>query len=252
MQRKVIGDPKSGLALQVEHTPDVLAFVGRPDPLLLEVVLGVLVCVGIFGSIAASPREGILGFFLLAFLFFPLICVLTFNAVRVRTRCVLDKPSGVVRIDERSYTRRVRESYALDQIDSVAVRRMPSAPLTGDALTYGVFLALPHADYLLAASTNEHAIGQDALRVSRFLSIPFEVQNDDDPVPARTRVGLLVTLALVYLLPIVIATAVLVFILDQLPRVEPSLIGLLGAVVISQLGAIIAYAYYRARRPYGG
>jgi hypothetical protein len=250
MQRKMIGDPKTGLALHIEQTPEAMTLAGRPDPLLLIVVLAALVCVGIIGAVAASPREGVLSFVIFAFLFLPLICVLAFNAVRIRTLCVLDLARGELRIDEQSYTRRVREVYPLDDVASVIVRRLPATPLTGDATTYGLFLGLQSADYLAGAGTNEQIIGQDAWRISRFLGVPLETPAEDAPARTRTRLGILLTAALLYLLPIVVAISALAFLFEQLPRLEPSLVGLLGAVVISQIGAILAYAYYRARRPY--
>src|SRR5262249_24539559 len=115
MRRKVIGDPKTGLALQIQQTPHVMTLAGRPDPLLLIVVLGALVSVGIIGTIASSPRQGVLSFVLFSFLFLPLICVLAFNALRIRTLCVLDKEGGVLRIQEQSYTRQVREEYPMEE-----------------------------------------------------------------------------------------------------------------------------------------
>ena len=64
--------------------------------------------------------------------------------------------------------------------------------------------------------------------------------------------GVLLTAGVVYLVPIVIAISALVFLLDQLPGIEPSFAGLLSAVVISEIGAMLAFAYYRSRRPYEG
>jgi hypothetical protein len=60
------------------------------------------------------------------------------------------------------------------------------------------------------------------------------------------------TAAVVYLVPIVIAISALVLLLDQMPGIEPSLAGLLSAVVISEIGALLAFAYYRSGRPYEG
>ena len=249
MQRKMIGDSKSGLALRIQQTPLVMVLEAHPDPLLLIVVLAALVSVGVIDSVATSPAEGVVSFVLFSFLFLPLICVLAFNAVRVKTVCVLDKERMVMQVEERSYTRFVREQYPLQDARAVFVRRLPSAPLTGDAMTYGLFLELETADYLVASGTNEQAVGQDAWRISRFLGVPLETA-DEAPAP-RKRFGVLLTAGLLYLLPLVVAISALLFLFDQLPRVGPSsLVGLLAAIVISQIGAILAYAYYRARRPY--
>jgi hypothetical protein len=37
------------------------------------------------------------------------------------------------------------------------------------------------------------------------------------------------------------------YLLDQTPGAEPAFVGPLGAVVISQISALLAFVYYRAR-----
>jgi hypothetical protein len=51
-------------------------------------------------------------------------------------------------------------------------------------------------------------------------------------------------------LPILLAISALFFVSYEVPGLTPSLAGFLGAVVISQIGAILAVVYYRMRRPY--
>lgn len=250
MQRKVIGEPKAGLALRIQQTLDSMSLASHPDPLLLYVVIAAAIAMGIVGGVAASPREGIVSFLAFTLLFSPLICVLLFNALRIKTLCVFDKQDGVLRIDERSFTRRVQEVYPLETVDSISVRRLPSPPL-GGASSYGLFVGLRDAEYLAASSNNEATLGQDAWRLSRFLGLPLELPRLEG-VSGRMRPRVLLTAAVVYLVPIVIAISALVFLLDQLPGIEPSLAGLLGAVVISEIGAMLAFAYYRSRRPYEG
>lgn len=250
MQRKVIGDPKFGLTLRIRQSPLVMSLEARPDPLLLYVVIAASTVVGIIGSVASSPREGLVSFLTFALLFSPLICVLAFNAVRVRTLCVLDRERGLLQIDEQSYTRRVQEVYPLGDISAVVVRRMPSGPLTGGAWSFGLFLALRDVDYVAACSNNEATVGQDGWRISRFLGVSLQAPTGEEPEGSRARLGLLVTTAILYLVPVVLAISALLFLYDQLPGIEPRLAGLLGAVVISQIGAILAFAYYRVRRPY--
>ena len=58
------------------------------------------------------------------------------------------------------------------------------------------------------------------------------------------------TTVMLYLLPIVLAVSALVFVSYEMPGATPTLAGFLGAVVISQIGAILAVVYYRMRRPY--
>ena len=250
MQRTVIGEPKSGLALRIEQTPDSISLTSRPDPLLLYVVIGVAIAMGIVGGLAGSPNDGFLSFITFALLFSPLIVVLAFNALRIKTVCAFDKRDGTLRIDERSFTRRVRASYPLDAVDAITVRRNPPAPL-GGASSYGLFVGLGDSEYLAATSNDEAALGQDAWRLSRFLGLPLDLPRLAEGQP-RLRPGVLLTAGIVYIVPIVIAMSALLFLLDQLPGVEPSLAGLLGAVVISEIGAMLAFAYYRSRRPYEG
>src|SRR5439155_27292447 len=122
-----------------------------------------------------------------------LICVLAFNALRIKTRCVLDKEEGVVLVEEQSYTRRLRERFPIEDARAVVVRRLPAAPLVGNAVTYGLFLGLTSSDYLVASGTNEQAVSQDAWRISRFLDLPLEQQETDEAAPIRTRRGVLAT-----------------------------------------------------------
>jgi hypothetical protein len=65
-----------------------------------------------------------------------------------------------------------------------------------------------------------------------------------------THPGLLVVVTLLYLVPVIVAISAVLFLFEQFPGVNPTFAGLLGAVVISQIGAILAFAYYRTRRPY--
>jgi hypothetical protein len=46
MQRRVIGEPKAGLALRIQQTPVSMSLAGRPDPLLLYVVIGAALAMG--------------------------------------------------------------------------------------------------------------------------------------------------------------------------------------------------------------
>jgi uncharacterized membrane protein YbhN (UPF0104 family) len=249
MARKVIGDPKAGLALRIRQTAEAMTLDGHPDPALLAVVLAVSVIAGIVGAIAGSPREGLVSFLLFALLFSPLLTVLIFNAVRIKTHCSLDRAHGVLQIEERSYTHRVQEEYPLADVSSVIVRRLPSTPLIGGSFTYGVFLALGEMEYLAACGHNEVAVGQDAWRISRFLAVPFEMPAGDSERQS-THPGLLAAVTILYLVPVVVAISAVLFLLEQFPGVNPTFAGLLGAVVISQIGAILAFAYYRTRRPY--
>ncbi len=249
MQRKVIGDPKAGLTLRILQTPTTITLQALPDPLMLYIVLAAAMIAGVIGALASSPAAGVVSFLTLVLIFSPLICVLAFNALRVRSMCLIDLERDLVRIDEQSYTRRFQAVYPLDQVEGVIVHRMPSGPLSG-GWAFGLFIALRDADYMAAWSNNEASVRQDAWLISRFLDIPLETPTEGPPKSGRSRKRVVMTTALLYLLPIVLAISALVFVSHEMPGVTPTLAGFLGAVVISQIGAILAVAYYRMRRPY--
>lgn len=250
MQRKVIGDPKFGLTLRIRQSPAEMSLAARPDPLLLYLVAAAAVTLGVIGAVLGSPREGLATFLTFSLLFSPLICVLAFNAVRIRTSCILDRQTGTVQIDEQSYTRRVQAVYPLEDVTGVVLRRLPAAPFTGGSWSFGVFLCLLDADYLAASSNNEATVGQDAWRISRFLDVPLEAPVGEEPQSGAARPGVIVITAILYFMPIALAMTALVFLLERLPGIEPRLAGLLSVVIISQVGVMLAFAYYRTRRPY--
>ncbi len=231
--------------------PDLVRLSARPDPLLLYVVLGTAVGVGITGAVATSFQEGIAGFLGFSLLFSPVICLLALNNMRIRSTCTLDKARGVVEIDEQTYTRRVQETFPLREVDVVAVRMLPNAPLLGTASTYGLFIGMRGADYLAACSNNETSLSQDAWRVSRFLGVPLETPLG--PAPAgRRRLSYwrMLAAAAIYLIPTLLTVTALVVLFQRLPIAQYSFLGLLGAIIVAQVGAILALTYYQSRGPY--
>ena len=224
----------------------------QPDPALLIVVVAATVAVGVIGTVASSPGYGVVSFLVFALLFSPLMTVLIFNAVRIKTHCELNRTRGTLHIDEQSFTRRVQEVYPLADVSAVVVRRLPPTPVIGGGSTYALFLELPGADYLAASSNHESHVGQDAWRISRFLNVPLEAPTQLESLHPTTQPRVLLTTAAVYLAPLLLAVLAMVVLTDRMPNIQPALVGLLGAIVISQIGAILAFAYYRTRRPYEG
>jgi hypothetical protein len=249
VERSVIGDPKVGLTLQIQQTPTTMVLQARPDPLVLYIVIIATFMAGVVGALSATPKAGIVSILTFIVIFAPLITVLTFSAARVRCQCVLDHERDVVEIDERSYTRRLQRVRPLEDVEAVVIRKMPTGLLSGGTVSFGIFLALRDVDYMAACSTNEAAVAQDASRLARFLDVPLETPGE--VVPRRqSRQGVLLMTAVLYLGPIVLAVSALLFLSNPALGIEPSLVGFLSAVVISQIGAILAFAYYRMRRPY--
>jgi len=249
MQPKVIGEPKFGLRLRVEQGSFSLTLEARPDPFTLYIVIGAALAVGVFGGLLFSPKQGLVTFIVFSLLFLPLIGILLLNKMRVRCTCVLDRGRGLLQIDEQSLTRRIQEVYQLDDVGAVIVRRLPSSPLAGSAWSYGLFLDLGAVEYLAACSNSEQTVGQDAWRISRFLSIPLEVASAPSQ-ERQTYRRLFATAIVVYVLPVVLAVATLLLILQQAPGIDAAFAGLLSALLISQIGAILAFIYYRTQRPY--
>jgi hypothetical protein len=248
--RRQIGNPKFGLALRIRVQADAMQLTAHPDPLLLYVVIGAAVAVGIGGGIVSSFREGIVGFLAFVLLFSPVITLLALNTARVRNWCVLDKARGLLEIDEQSYTRRVQESYPLRDVESIAVRVLPNAPLLGTANSFGLFICMRQIEYLAACSHNEGALSQDAWRMSRFLGVPLETPIGPVAVrPRRLSYRPILTAAAIYLVPTVLTVTGLLALFDRVPVAQPSFIGLLGAIIVSQVAAMLALAYYQTRRP---
>jgi hypothetical protein len=250
-QRRRIGNPKSGLVLRVHQAPEALRLSTRPDPLLLYVVLGTAAAVGIIWAVASSFHVSWLGLLVFVALFSPVICLLVLHTVRIRATCVLDRERGTLEIDEQSYTRRLHQSYPLRDVEAIAVRMLHSGPLLGTASTFGLFMLMPQIEYLAAASNNESSLSQDAWRVSRFLGVSLETpmgqeQSGQHGVP----IGLMLVTIALYLVPTLLTISSLILLFERLPNVQPSVLALLGAIIVSQFGAILAFAYYRARRPY--
>jgi hypothetical protein len=217
--------------------------------MLLYVVVGTAAVVGIAGTIFSAREANAVGLILFALLFSPVICLLALNNLWVRTTCVFDRNRELVEIDEQSYTRRVHESYPLHDVSSIAVRALPDARLLGSALNFGLVIVMPQVEYLAACGNNEAILSQAALHVSRFLGVQLETPLGTAQV-SRHHVSpglVLVPLAL-YLFPTFLTISALVVLYERLPNVQPSLVGLVGAIVVSQVGAILAFTYYRARR----
>lgn len=248
MARRVIGEPKAGLALQIRQTPTQFSVTGRPDPALLIVVVAAAVALGFIGAAASSPREGVAAFAAFGLLFSPIVAVLVFNALRVRTRCLLDKERDLFQFDEQWYAHRVQEVHSLSEVVGVSVRPLPAGPFLAGSPWYGAFLDLETGDYLAISGIDEDAVGQNAWRLAQFVGVPLELPVPDQIARDGVSAGVVAATGVIYALPITVAVLVLAVVLDQLPGPEPTVVGLVAAVVISQIGAILAYAYYRTRR----
>lgn len=249
--RQIIGQSKLGLVLRVHQTPSALRLSARPDPLLLYVVLGTASVAGFAWAVASSLEVSAHGLLVLALLFSPVISLLALQNLRVHSSCVLDRERDVLEIEEQSFLRRTTKRLPLRDVEAIAVRALPGPPLLGSVASFGLYVVMKDAEYLAASSNHEAALSRDGWRVARFLGVPLETPMGlPPPAQHRASLGLIVTAAALYLVPTVLTLSALVVLFERLPGVEPSALVLVGAIIVSQLGAILSFAYYRARRPH--
>jgi len=105
-------------------------------------------------------------------------------------------------------------------------------------------------EYLAACSQNEAAVSQDAWRMSRFLGVPLETPLG--AVPARRRLSYkpIIAAAAIYLVPTLLTVTALLTLFERIPVAQPAFVGLLGTILVSQVAAMLALAYYQSRRLY--
>jgi hypothetical protein len=252
MTRPILGSPKAGLRVQVHPAPQRLLYRGRANPALLYLVLGTGVGLSLAGSLFLSPESGLLGAVAFSLLLSPVIVFVVYGALRLRTECVVDRPAGLVRVDERAYFSRYRAQFDLAGVREVRLTTRPETQLVGTAAQYGVFLGLPEGFYQVLSSSSERHGRDEAERLGIFLGLPVVRAGPDDGSQAgaerhglRWRTWLM--MLVVYVAPIGLAALALQVLFRDATIPQRLMITSLGAVMLSQVGAILAFAYYRSR-----
>jgi len=248
-RRAVLGIPKEGLRITVVPALQRRTYRGGADPALLLLVVGTMAAVSVVGALALSPREGLTAAFGFAFLFAPLLVFALVGLARLHSECVVDRATGRIEIRERSYRGGFTTAVRLADVADVRLVVKAVPPIVGSAERYCVYVRLPRGDYqVLAASTASYAEREgEALAIFMGVAFGYGVEAAAaagwrrEPLPWG---GWALALAL-YAAPVLLVAggAYLVF-LSQ-PLSERLMLTSLGAIVASQVGAILAFAYRR-------
>ncbi|MBI4492684.1 MAG: hypothetical protein HY690_07825 [Chloroflexi bacterium] len=254
VQRKhVIGCSKSGLRVSLHEHARQIVLRGRADPLLLYLAIGGALGLGLLASILRSPAQGLVSSFVFSILFSPILLFLIYSTLRLRTHCVISKPEGAVFILERSYGRQQAVTIPLADLTGIVVTTRSQLPIVGSPDSYSVYLETDKLRYLVLVGYDEGAVQRIAERLAGALELPVTLLGFDDPasgvqVPGR----LLTTTAALYLAPPLVAIAAIYFGFHEVSQPDRLMITSLGAIVVSQLGAILAFAYFRTHEPRDG
>ena len=241
---ELVGAPKTGLRLTIDSTPTRLTLVSRLDPALLYLVLGAAILLGIVGAVWAAPDRSVLQAGLFAALCSPIALFLMISALRLRFVCVVDRARNELRIRERGYLTVWQRRYALENVERVYLLSVdgPEAPFGGRH--YLLSIAVPHGAYLLAEGARLPPLEAMGRELARYLGVPLD-QQGHALVDTGSRRRLLIGI-LLYAAPVSIAVTVLGMYLPESPSAW-ALPTTLTAIVLSQVGAILALLYYRQR-----
>jgi hypothetical protein len=243
---ETFGFPKTGLRVAVAEEASRLTFLGRAEPLLLYFVFGTAVAVAAGGSVLVSPQYGLAGVMLFSVLFSPLVVFSAFGAVRLRTTCSIDRASRQILVNEQSYAGALRHEWPLAALRSVLLAIRPPSGWASGGATYELYLDLGPARYLVQEGMGERKIRRDAQRVGRFLGVPVRVERISDDAGGASPRHVLLMLSL-FALPVLVTTAALAYLFRDQPPTTSLMVVSMSALVVCQVGAILAYSYDRSR-----
>jgi hypothetical protein len=241
-----VGFPKSGLRVALAEEGSRLTFLGRAEPLLLYFVFGTAVAVAVGGSVLVSPQYGLAGVMLFSVLFSPLVVFSAFGAVRLRTTCWIDRASRQILVNEQSYAGALRHEWPLSALRSVLLMVRPPSGLASGGATYELYLDLGPVRYLVQEGMGERKIRRDAQRVGRFLEVPLRIERIAEGAGRASVRHVLLMLAL-FALPVLVTTAALAYMFRDQPPTTSLTVVSMSALVVCQVGAILAYSYHRSR-----
>lgn len=246
----VVGSPKAGLRIIADEEGSVLTFHGRADPLLVYFVFGTAVAVAVAGSVLFSPGYGLAGVMLLSLLFLPLIVFAALGALRLRTTCRIARGDGRIEVVERSYAGALRRTWPLTHLARVLIAVRPPAGISGSVPTHELYLDFGKEQYLVRTATRDRGIRRDAQRTARFLGLAMHVEQLPN-AGRRTSRRHVVLLAILFVLPLVGSTLGFSYLFRGNPPSTSLMIISMSALVVCQVGAILAYAYDRSRHGRG-
>lgn len=246
---RVVGFPRNGLRVRLHEVGSRLVVAGRADPLLVYFVFGTAICVAVVGSILGSPRYGLAGVMLLSILFAPLVIFAALGAIRLRATCTLDRAGQRIMVEDRSYFGSVARSWDLPDLRGVLLLARAPSSWTAGGPTYELYLDLGGEQYLLNVSRSERAMQREAQRIARFVGVPVRAErvpaSDSRAQPGPGHAALI---GLLFALPVVLSTGLLAFLVRSQPPTTSLALVSLSALVVAQVGALLAYSYDRSRR----
>lgn len=241
---ELVGAPKTGLRLTVAATPTSLTLTSRLDPSLLYLVLGAAILLGVVGAVLAAPDRSVLQAGLFAALCSPIAVFLMVSALRLRFTCVVDRAGNELRIRERGYFTVWQRRYPLEEIGCVYLLAAADAEARPSSPHYLLCLAVPDGAYLLAEGSRLAPLETVGRELARYLGVPLE-RPCRAALPAGSWLRLLVGV-LLYAAPVTVAVALLALYLPDASAAW-ALPTTLTAILLSQVGAILALLYYRQR-----
>lgn len=246
----VVGSPKAGLRVVADEEGSVLSFRGRTDPLLVYFVFGTAVVVAVAGGVLFSPAYGLAGVTLLSLLFLPLMVFVALGALRLRTICRIERADGRIQVVERSYAGALHREWRLADLSGVLIAARPATGITGSVPTYELYLDFDKEQYLVRSATRERGIRRDAQRTARFLGIPMRAERLPEAGRRTSRRHVLL-LATLFAFPLVGSTLGFSYLFRAQPPSTNLMIISMSALVVCQVGAILAYAYDRSEHARG-
>jgi hypothetical protein len=243
---ETLGFPKTGLRVGVAEEGSRLTFQGRAEPLLLYFVFGTAVAVAAGGSVLVSPRYGLAGVMLFSVLFSPLLVFSAFGALRLRTSCSVDRAARQILVNEQSYAGTMRYDWPLGALRGVLVAIRPPTGWASGGATYELYLDVGPVRYLVQAGMGERKIRRNAQRIAQFVGVPVRVERIPARVGRASMRHALLMLSL-FALPVLLTTAALAYLFRDQPPTTSLMVVSMSALVVCQLGAILAYGYDRSR-----
>lgn len=243
-----VGLPKEGLRVVIRTRGQAMTLRGRADPMLLYLVIGAILALGLAGVVTVSPAQGLIGSFAVALLFSPFLAFLVFATLRLRSECIIDREQGLIDVNERSFFRRLRRTMKLGESAEVMIVCRSQLPVVGGPATYSIYVVANGEPYLAMAGHDEASQLDHARQVALFLGAPLQKigLGDDKERAGMSWRHLAVTLAL-YVAPIAVCIAIITVAIGDVPAQERLMVALVSAILLSQIGAILAYGYARSR-----
>jgi hypothetical protein len=241
-----VGFPKSGLRTALDEQGSTLALHGRADPILFYFVFGAALAVALGGGLVVSPRYGVTGVILFSVLFSPLLIFSSLGAIRLRSACRLDRSERRIVVNERAYIHSLQREWPLDALSGVVLRGRPPSRWASAGQTYSLFLEIGADRYLALEATSDPGLRRIAQRISRFVGVPMRVERSEH-VPTHGRALDALVAAAIFLVPVILASVLLASTLRFLPAASYLLVVSMSALIVCQVGAILAYVFVRSR-----